>query len=87
MGVDTRAPFFFVHNAKTTVFNSWRFDMAKRRIWDEFGEAYRPSDRLNKNRKKRVENVASGVVSADGTYDQLAIRFEEINHPISEYQS
>lgn len=59
--------------------------MAKRRIWDEFGEAYRPSDRLKKKRAKRVEDGEMGVVQGDGEGVQLELSLELINHPLSRY--
>lgn len=77
--------FLLCVNVFTTVQNNRWFDMAKRRIRDEFGEAYKPSDRLKKKRGKQVEDGEMGVVQGDGEGIQLELSLELINRPLSRY--
>lgn len=60
--------------------------MAKRRIWDVHGEAYRPSDRLKRKKSKQTGSSKMGVVQGDGSCVQLELSFELINHPVPEYR-
>lgn len=60
--------------------------MAKRRIWDKYGEAYKPSDRIKGKKSKQTGSGEVGVVQGDGGCVQLEFSFELIDHPIPEYR-